>query len=320
MGKNHIDAELDVAYSSPEEFGIIVLDWLTRGIQFVAGDISDEILAGPPLKRPRFISNYDPEDPNFHDDPPPLWGDVSARVISSPRIKHYGKPYSDAALKRLRNVASDILDAEIMLKRNTDNKSEEHRVTVRREGGESGFVRLMIPSLTEINCASECREVIFMRGFTDKYTAVFGHISRSLGSLAGKTELGCALDIDVQNSLENWNRYLRGYSWVTIIPAILAERVGGPDGLRATGAFAVVEEVAGGSLWLLAADRWRDFSEDQAVIDRVFEALAPVLPPGIPEREKKEIESVGFPPRLQVKTIPYLLSIRDAAGYRSAEQ
>lgn len=239
-------------------------------------------------------------------------------MTSTPRAKHYSKPYSYTSLKRLRSVAPDIIDAQIKLERNDKIQSARYQGTVRREGGKNGVARLILPALRQIERSSDSREIAFMRDFADRYSPFFGHVSRSAGPLAGDTELEYALNLNFWDPANSWDRYLRGYSWITVVPASLARRVGGAGGLRATGAFAAVEEVAGGSVWLLAADRWQDFSEDQTVIDRVFEALAPILPLGMPDRGMRNLLSTGFPPRSLPGYTPYLLSIRDAAEFQSS--
>lgn len=76
---------------------------------------------------------------------------------------------------------------------------------------------------------------------------------------------------------------LRGYSWVTICPPELAERLGGVSAMVDTGAFATVEELTHGGLWLQATPDAADY--DQAAVWRVFKALAPVLPTGMPRAD-----------------------------------
>jgi hypothetical protein len=73
---------------------------------------------------------------------------------------------------------------------------------------------------------------------------------------------------------------LRGYDWLTICPQELADRAGGAAGLSATGAFHEVAQLAGGGVWLLATADYRDYDEDAT--ERVFRALAPLLPAGLP--------------------------------------
>jgi hypothetical protein len=74
---------------------------------------------------------------------------------------------------------------------------------------------------------------------------------------------------------------LRNYGWLTVLGDEMAERVGGGDRLRASGAFVEVERLAAGGWWLLATKTWDEYGPEQA--NRLFELLAPVLPPGRPE-------------------------------------
>lgn len=66
-------AELDVPFSSPEEFGEMALAWLVGGAKELAGELSEEILAGPPLQPIRQRVPVE-EHPDFFKEPPPLWG------------------------------------------------------------------------------------------------------------------------------------------------------------------------------------------------------------------------------------------------------
>jgi hypothetical protein len=75
-------------------------------------------------------------------------------------------------------------------------------------------------------------------------------------------------------------QWLRGYSWVTIVPSELAGRIGGAAGLRDTGAFAEVKELTGGGVWLRATDTFAGWTLGAA--RPVFRALAPILRPGAP--------------------------------------
>jgi hypothetical protein len=81
-------------------------------------------------------------------------------------------------------------------------------------------------------------------------------------------------------TVNDCRRYLRGYSWLTIVPQELAQRLGGVDGLRSTGAFWQVRQLSRGGVWLLATPDYRDFTDK--ALTQVFRALAPVLRPGEP--------------------------------------
>lgn len=72
---------------------------------------------------------------------------------------------------------------------------------------------------------------------------------------------------------------LRGYSWVTVVAAELAERLGGAAALAATGAFCEVEKLPDGGLWLRATPAINAFTGE--AVEQVFRALAPVLLNGV---------------------------------------
>ncbi|SNY28584.1 hypothetical protein [Paractinoplanes atraurantiacus] len=73
---------------------------------------------------------------------------------------------------------------------------------------------------------------------------------------------------------------LRGYDWVTVVPAELVGRLGGAGGLAASGAFAEVRPLARGGVLLRTTAGFRDHTAITA--EPAFRALAPVLPPGRP--------------------------------------
>jgi hypothetical protein len=308
-----IIGELDVSFSSPEEFGRIALGWLTEGVQALAAGISEEILAGPPLK-PYWHEGLIPEeDPRFHPEVPPLWGEI--RIVYPSRTGGYGqyaKPYSKTSLRRLEALSGQLKEAIVSLQRWAGDGFVIHDLEVYREGRENGHARPMVTVPAHEDLDASCPKVAFMREYCARHAVAFGHVSARGRGLPGETDLERALNRQTWTSLAEWDRYLRGYSWVTVVPAVLAARLGGVGALRGSGAFAVVDEVAGGSVWLQATRRWSEWAGDQAVVDRVFEVLAPVLPPGMPE--PGDLAAIPEPDK-PVETIPYLLSLRDAAGH-----
>ncbi|GAB3957665.1 hypothetical protein GCM10027614_73580 [Micromonospora vulcania] len=84
-------------------------------------------------------------------------------------------------------------------------------------------------------------------------------------------------------------------------PEELAHKLGGSGVLKATGAFTRVEELSGGALWLQATERFEQYHG--AAVAAVFDALAPVLRPGLPVERRRY---AGQP--------PHLLVSEDAAG------
>jgi hypothetical protein len=311
---NGIIGELDIAYSSPDEFGRIAMAWLGEGITALAGDIGDEILAGPPLKPYWHQESLSENDPRFHVSMPPLWGDVS--VLYPPRNMHYAKPYSATSRKRLEDLAPVMTDATVTLSKQDDGIYRSCWLQVLREGDNGGLARVILwisPASEGADITAGRAEIAFLRSFAERHVTVFGHVSPATSAPDWRTQLEEALRLRVRDTLTGWGVSARGYSWVTVLPSALASRLGGADGLRAAGAFETAAEVAGGSVWLQATSRWREYCEDRAAVDRVFEALAPVLPPGKP----RSGQPAGNPaPGTRTEIIPYLLSIRDAAGFR----
>lgn len=78
---------------------------------------------------------------------------------------------------------------------------------------------------------------------------------------------------------------LLGYSWVTVVAAELAGRLGGSAAMAASGAFCEVEEMPGGALWLRATPVINEFTGGR--VRKVFEALAPVLITGTARNEHR---------------------------------
>jgi len=101
---------------------------------------------------------------------------------------------------------------------------------------------------------------------------------------------------------------LRGYSWVTVCPGELAARLGGVDALAASGAFARVEQLRCGGVWLQATKRFAEY--DDAAVRRVFQVLAPVLPGGLPKPDPFAVHDGRT----------YRLVWEDAAQHRPAER
>lgn len=101
---------------------------------------------------------------------------------------------------------------------------------------------------------------------------------RFVGSM---TQLEWALHREAATGMREARTWLRGYSWITVLPRELAARLGGAAVMCASGAFTQVEELPGGGLWLRATERMDEYGPD--AVRRVFDALASVLPSGAPQ-------------------------------------
>jgi hypothetical protein len=146
-----------------------------------------------------------------------------------------------------------------------------------------------------------------LRAFADRVNPGFGQIEYGYDT-TGITALEWSLPPDVEleerdpnYTVAHCREYLRGYSWLTVVPAELAERVGGADALRRTGAFAEVSPLKAGGVWLLATQDYRDYAGER--VEQVFHALAPILRPGQPR-------PMGF----VIDAPPQRLVFQDASG------
>ncbi|MGX1267414.1 hypothetical protein [Streptomyces phaeoluteigriseus] len=102
-------------------------------------------------------------------------------------------------------------------------------------------------------------------------------------------DLEAVLNRPERRSLRESRAFLRGYSWVTGVPAELAARLGGRGALEATGAFHAVRELSAGGLLLQATETLTGYDDHR--MDAVFRALTPVLPPGMPARDPARPEA-----------------------------
>ncbi|TCO44076.1 hypothetical protein EV646_111269 [Kribbella antiqua] len=131
-----------------------------------------------------------------------------------------------------------------------------------------------------IPVASQDDLVAFVRDFAELTEASFANIASDNSS--NQTALETYLPRLQELGLMESPSVVRGYSWVTLVTANAVPRLGGVDGLESSGAFVEVAELQYGAA-LLRATRFFEEYKDSAV-ERVFRALAPVLPAGVPRR------------------------------------
>lgn len=129
--------------------------------------------------------------------------------------------------------------------------------------------------------AHEKAMVAFLRSRADLLNPSYGSIGDEAPGVS-ETSLEACLPMVIlpAEQLPAGRSRLRGYSWVTILAAELIDKVGGADALQRSGAFAEVAPLAHGGLWLQATEHLADYDDDAMM--RVWQALKPVIPPGMP--------------------------------------
>lgn len=130
-----------------------------------------------------------------------------------------------------------------------------------------------IPALVQKRWLDVCAR------FCDDLPVSFGSVSKDDG--VGETALDMALGRSESESVRVSRSVLRGYSWVTVCPGEIVERLGGIANLEASGSFWRIQPLASGAVWMQACEYLDEYGP--AAIERVFKTLAPVLPSGVVE-------------------------------------
>lgn len=131
-----------------------------------------------------------------------------------------------------------------------------------------------------IPVASQDDLVALVRDFAESTGASFANVAsdNSSGQTALETYLPRPYDVAVLES----PTVLRGYSWLTLVPSAALGNLGGVGKLVNTRAFVEIDELSYGAALLRATRCFEEY--EGAVVDGVFQALAPVLPEGLPRR------------------------------------
>lgn len=123
------------------------------------------------------------------------------------------------------------------------------------------------------------RLVSFLVDFLDDTDPAFGCASTHFNARRG-TELDMALGRIEPDSIGASREFLRGYSWLTVVPKELVARLGGVAALREA-PFAAVHPMTAGGAVVLASSTPAEY--DDVTMRGLFRTVAPVLPPGKPK-------------------------------------
>jgi hypothetical protein len=144
------------------------------------------------------------------------------------------------------------------------------------------WVSLLVQAVADwhdANDAGYCaRWVDFLAATLDQANPAFGVVTDD--NLVNATAVDVVLHRSSTRSLDDSRRFLRGYGLATVVPAELVDRLGGVRELADTGAFVRVQPLRAGGVVLQATATLAQY--DDEAMRRVFRALAPVLPAGMP--------------------------------------
>lgn len=164
-------------------------------------------------------------------------------------------------------------------------------VGVRRDRSDPAWMRFQVDTAAELawwppgSAEIQAEWVGRLERWAIRLDACYGHLTDDASNT-----YGTALEMATQrpgidpSTVPRCHQVLRGYSWVTICAAELAQRLGGADTLAATGAFREVRQLPGGQVLLQATPLLEQYQG--TAVERAFRVLAPVLLPGqaAPER------------------------------------
>jgi hypothetical protein len=154
------------------------------------------------------------------------------------------------------------------------------RLTATRVVDKQRWVRLIMTATAggDFDLAAESdRWVDFLAGTLDDADPAYGEIDDTTAQ-----HLHTMLDLALRrgDSIETSRENLRGYSWVTVVPRELVDRLGGAAALSRSDAVTQVRPLASGGVLLRATPTPAEY--DDAAMARMFRLVAPVLPAGRP--------------------------------------
>lgn len=134
--------------------------------------------------------------------------------------------------------------------------------------------------------------VDFLSEFSERAQAAFRNATDD--NQDSQTALDIVSPGPIDRGVLRSDEVMWGYSWVTVCPPAVVERLGGYDGLVASGAFVEVRRLSYGAALLRATELLEQY--DDEAMHRVCRTLAPALPPGKPKRLPDD--GGRYPPRI----------------------
>jgi hypothetical protein len=226
------------------------------------------------------------------------WGSAGVIHRESPGKMSHVPLYGDLEQWAREQVAARPLHMKVSLRRlNGRGRPYEdgNALILQVDRDERNIDRVQLVaffSLDETDTAAGAAEAPLSSRLVDHVETVCGTVDVSFGHVTddfdapGWTSLDTVMRRSVARSVRDARQFLRGYSWVTVLPAELAARLGGHPALETSGAFSAVREYPSGAVLLRATEDIFAYGEDAT--REIFEVLRPVLPPGMPRENMKD--------------------------------
>jgi hypothetical protein len=280
-------ALLDIRLPDDGQFAQAAGAWLEHASRVLGADLWEQLHRSLPLAEQA-------EWNHPHGEPHGVWGSVTVLPRGGQQQATGHHPYSPESFEwMLTELANRPLSAGFQLRQLDEagvpyEGSGKLAVAVAVEEDQPEWVQLCAGSTLfgaehdPMRPQVSQRWADVLREMAERVDASFGHLCDDASAEGTALDATLFRGGEVESMLQG-RRVLRGYSWVTVCPAELARRLGGRSALAATGAFAVVDQLPHGGVWLQATPDFASY--DQRAVREVFKALAPVLPAGKPERD-----------------------------------
>jgi hypothetical protein len=289
--------EIDFEVADSLEFGRRAVQWVISGARALCGQMLTRVSQDASVPKERLVGGV-------QGSPGAEWG-VSIERIGKNGLRRNEKVVEESAVawaeKEAHKGIAGMALGLTLLGASGYPETRVIRFEAHRLEGSDHWCRVSIkaPESRLQDGAAQRAWLGFRRDFCDAVDPSYGQISHeylapNVTALEAFTGPPWTL---YHEGIARSRTVLRGYDRLTVVAAELADRLGGADALRAIGAFAQVEQLRSGGVWLLATE---DYTDDR--VEAVWRALAPVLLKRTPSRARAEREES-----------PVRLAFRDAA-------
>ncbi|WP_406359487.1 DUF3396 domain-containing protein [Streptomyces sp. NBC_00715] len=254
--------ELTIFDEASDELSAAAFGWLTEGVaQSDTASLLDELQSGPRIADSGFarLAGSLPRRRTAGS-----WGVVSIAPQGTFEVRY--NPYNERVIPWLKACIDERPEsAEVQVGLFADDREINEpsiRLSVSFDDDLPDYVKLVFHveehGLTDPSILQDVHQGLLsaVEWACHRFNVVFGHFSYA--HAGGRTELERYIRGPArvpERNTPNWRDRLRGYSWVTVVSADVAQRLGGSDALRETAAFYFVSDLPNGAV-LLQATRW----------------------------------------------------------------